>query len=142
MRSRALAAVALFDEVPDAPGRELERVVRQWWEGAIVPALKSGANPIARDDAYALYELLHAVRDNIKVDLRESNPGFFKDFPIEHLLSYYPAHSRRRRTTTSSAPSARRASRICNWRRSRARPSWPWWPTTPTRPIRRCCRAG
>lgn len=91
MRSRTLAAVALFDESPDAPQRELERIVRQWWEGAIVPAIKNGANPIARDDAYALYELLHAIQDNVKIDLRESNPGFFKDFPIEHLLSYYPA---------------------------------------------------
>jgi hypothetical protein len=91
MRSRALAAITLFDEIPDAPARELERVVRQWWDGAISPAIKSGANPIARDDAYALYELLHAVQDNVKIDLRESNPGFFKDFPIEHLLSYYPA---------------------------------------------------
>jgi hypothetical protein len=91
LRSRTLAAVALFDEIPDAPQRELERIVHQWWEGAIVPAIKGGANPIARDDAYALYEMLHAIQDNVKIDLRESNPGFFKDFPIEHLLSYYPA---------------------------------------------------
>jgi hypothetical protein len=91
VRSRALAAVTLFDEIPDAPARELERVVRQWWDGAISPAIKSGSNPIARDEAYALYELLHAVQDNVKIDLRESDPGFFKDFPIEHLLSYYPA---------------------------------------------------
>lgn len=91
MRSRTLAAVTLFDEIPDAPQRELERIVRQWWEGGIVAAIKSGANPIARDDAYALYELLHAIQDNVKIDLRESDPGFFKDFPIEHLLSYYPA---------------------------------------------------
>ena len=32
VRSRALAAVALFDHVPEAPQRELERVVRNWWE--------------------------------------------------------------------------------------------------------------
>jgi hypothetical protein len=91
MRSRTLAAVALFDEIPNGPQRELERIVRQWWGSAIVPAIKNGANPIARDEAYALYELLHAIQDNVKIDLREDNPGFFKDFPIEHLLSYYPA---------------------------------------------------
>ena len=45
MRSRTLAAVTLFDEIPDAPRRELERIVRQWWEGTIVPAIKSGAQP-------------------------------------------------------------------------------------------------
>jgi len=46
---------------------------------------------VARDDAYALWELLHAVRDNTNLDMRESVPHFFKDFPIEHLLSHYPA---------------------------------------------------
>jgi len=90
-RSRVLAAIALFDHVPTEPQRELERVVRQWWLGKLVPALKQGRTAIARDDAYALFELLHALRDNTMLDLRESAPQFFKDFPIEHLISYYPA---------------------------------------------------
>jgi hypothetical protein len=54
-RSRVLAAIALFDHVPDAPRRELERVVRQWWLGKMVPALKQGRAVIARDDAYPLF---------------------------------------------------------------------------------------
>jgi hypothetical protein len=91
VRSRVLAAVALFDHVPQAPQRELERVVRNWWNGRIAPALRNGRSVVARDDAYPLFELLHAMRDNTNLDLRESCPGFFKDFPIEHLLSYYPA---------------------------------------------------
>jgi hypothetical protein len=90
MRSRALAAVALFDHVPQVPQRELERV-RTWWNTRIVPVLKAGRDPIPRDDAYALMELLHAMRDNTNLDLRESASSFFKDFPIDHLLSYYPA---------------------------------------------------
>ncbi len=89
--ARTLAAVTLFDEIPDAPRRELERTVRQWWDGKIIPAIRAGGNPIPRDEAYALYELLHAVQDNVKIDLREKDGGFFKEFPIEHLLSYYPA---------------------------------------------------
>src|SRR5260370_30247412 len=40
VRSRVLAAVALFDHVPQAPQRELERVVRNWWFGKMAPALK------------------------------------------------------------------------------------------------------
>jgi hypothetical protein len=44
-----------------------------------------------REDAYALMELLHAIRDSTIIELRESIPRFFKDYPIEHLLSYYPA---------------------------------------------------
>jgi hypothetical protein len=90
-RSRALAAVALFDEFPDTPPRELDRVVHQWWDGRIVPALRDGRHIISRDDAYPLYELMHAIEDNAKIDLRDSDPPFFKDYPVEHLLSYYPA---------------------------------------------------
>jgi hypothetical protein len=90
-RSRVFAAIALFDHVPDAPQRELERTVRQWWLGKVVPAIQAGRSPVTRDDAYALFELLHALRDNTLLDLREAVPQYFKDFPIEHLLSYYPA---------------------------------------------------
>lgn len=91
VRSRVLAAVALFDHVPQAPQRELERVVRAWWNGKMLPALRDGRPVVPRDDAYALFELLHVVADNTNIDLREECPRFFKDFPIEHLLSHYPA---------------------------------------------------
>ena len=91
VRSRALGAIAIFDHVPQAPQRELERIVRQWWGGRMLPALKNGANAISRDDAYPLWELMHAIRDNTNIDLRETLPKYFKDFPIEHLMSHYPA---------------------------------------------------
>lgn len=91
VRSRTLAAIALFDHIPQAPQRTLDASVHQWWERQMVPALRSGKSVVARDDAYALWELLHAIRDNTNLDLRETYPRFFKDFPIEHLLSHYPA---------------------------------------------------
>jgi hypothetical protein len=91
VRSRAFAAVALYDHVPDTPQRELQRVVRTWWEGKTIPALKSGKAVISREDAYPLMELLHGIRDSTMLDLRESYRQFFKDYPVEHLLSYYPA---------------------------------------------------
>jgi hypothetical protein len=91
VRSRALAAIAIFDHVPQTPQRELDRIVRQWWGGRMLPALKNGASAISRDDAYPLWELLHAIRDNTNIDLRETVPKFFKEFPIEHLMSHYPA---------------------------------------------------
>lgn len=90
VRSRALAAVALFDHVPQIPQQELEHT-RSWWNARVVAALNAGHDPFQRDDAYPLMELLHAIRDNTNLDLRESSSGFFKDFPIDHLLSYYPA---------------------------------------------------
>lgn len=90
-RSRALAAIVLYDEVPQTPQKELERIVRVWWERDTAPALKAGKTVVSRDDAYALYEMLHAIRDNTIIDLRDSCRQFFKDYPIEHLMSYYPA---------------------------------------------------
>src|ERR1039457_5952104 len=91
VRSRTLAAIALYDHVPETPRTALDAIVHQWWERRMVPSLRGGNSVVARDDAYALWELLHAVRDNTNLDLRESVPRFFKDFPIEHLLSHYPA---------------------------------------------------
>lgn len=90
-RTRALAAIALYDHAPAAPQRALEQTVHEWWEATLLPALQAGKSAVPRTDAYALWELLHAVRDNTNLDLRESIPHFFKDFPIEHLLSHYPA---------------------------------------------------
>jgi hypothetical protein len=90
VRSRALAAIALFDEVPQTPQRELQRIVGTWWNNRMASELKVGRG-VARDDAYALFELLHAVRDTTIVELRDCCRQFFKDFPIEHLMSYYPA---------------------------------------------------
>jgi hypothetical protein len=91
VRSRVLAAIALYDHVPQTPQRELERIIRQWWTGRTLAALKAGNHVIAREDAYPLWELMHAIRDSTNIDLRESFPRFFKEFPIEHLISHYPA---------------------------------------------------
>ena len=90
VRGRVLAAIAIYDHVPQAPQRELERVVRQWWTARTIAALKAGRHVIAREDAYPLWELMHALRDSTNIDLRESYPRFFKEFPIEHLISHYP----------------------------------------------------
>jgi hypothetical protein len=91
VRSRVMAAVALFDHVPQTPRQELERAIRRWWSGKMAPALAAGANVVPREDAYPLYELLHVLRDNTNVDLREGARPFFRGFPTEHLVSYYPA---------------------------------------------------
>jgi hypothetical protein len=89
--ARAMAAVAMFDHVPQIPRQELERVVRGWWMRKMAPELAAGRGVVARDDAYPLYETLHVIRDNTGVDLRESAGQFFRHFPTEHLVSYYPA---------------------------------------------------
>ncbi len=86
-RSRALAAIALFDDVADAPQRELDRLVRRWWQGSIVPGLAGGRAAIARDDAYPLFEFLHAMRDSTILDLRDDAPRYFRNFPLAHMVS-------------------------------------------------------
>lgn len=91
VRSRLLAAVALSGHLPDIPEREFDQAVRKWWQGEIVPAFNSGREAVGRDDAYAMMEILHVVRDNFNQDLREAAPRFFTDLPTVQLLSYYPA---------------------------------------------------
>ena len=140
-RNRAFAAIALFDHVPKHPQIELERIARRWWEARTVPALKAGRSVIAREDAYALWELLHVMRDNTLLELRESFPRFFKDFPIEHLISYYPAAFPGPENDYYIGAMKRPPIRTQRLRRCRARLSLPWWHTTRTAPKARSCRA-
>jgi hypothetical protein len=91
VRDRALAAVALAGHQGDISKKQLEWLVQSWWRGEMAPGLKSGRDLVPRDSIYALFEILHAVRDNVNVDLRDPVPGYFKGLPIFHLLSYYPA---------------------------------------------------
>ena len=90
-RNRMFAAVALAGTLPEVSEREIDRLMRTWWNRQMLPALKQGRQPIPRGEMYALFELLHVVRDNLNLDLRESVPKYFKELPIYDLLTYYPA---------------------------------------------------
>ncbi len=90
VRNRAFAALALADAEPKWSEATMKDIVERSWRGVIVPKLRQGA-PLPRNDTYALFELLHAVRDNLQIDLRDPIQGFFRELPIFHLLSYYPA---------------------------------------------------
>ena len=35
--------------------------------------------------------MLHALRDNVQIDLRESAAAYFKTLPLAHLTGHYPA---------------------------------------------------
>ena len=50
----------------------MEQVVRKWWEVQTAPALNAGHEALALDDSYALLEILHVVRDNCDIDLRDA----------------------------------------------------------------------
>ena len=90
-RSRVFAAVALADRLPDRGESVLKPLIQQWWRGDIAPKLKAGTPAIPRDQTYALMELMHAVRDNLNIDLREDAPDYFKALPTDHLEGHYPA---------------------------------------------------
>jgi hypothetical protein len=91
MGARALAAIALAGHQQDLSERELARVIQEWWRGEISQSLRAGRGVVSRDDLYPLYEMLHAVRDNLNIDLRESAAAYFKALPTFDLVSYYPA---------------------------------------------------
>ncbi len=91
VRARVLAAVALAGHVAKLPEATLEAAVTRWWKAAIAPALRGGRSVIPRDQHYAFLEMLHALRDNLEVDLTEDARAWFKELPLFQLLSYYPA---------------------------------------------------
>jgi hypothetical protein len=91
-RSRAFAAIALADHGnPGASDQAIEEIVTGWWRRGLVPELTSGRRALSRPEVYALTELMHVIRDNLTIDLREGAGGYFADLPSKLLLSYYPA---------------------------------------------------
>jgi hypothetical protein len=85
---RALAAIALADRLPDQGDAVLKGIIRQWWREGYAK------NPISipREQTYYLYEMMHAIRDNLKIDLREGIGGeYFKTLPTDHLVGHYPS---------------------------------------------------
>jgi len=85
--ARALAAIAIADRLPDHGDAALRSIAEKWWRTSFLPNLAK----LPREHIYALFELLHAVRDNLKIELRDSALPFFKALPIDHLASHYPA---------------------------------------------------
>jgi hypothetical protein len=84
---RTLAAVALADRLPDQGDSVLKGIVEQWWRAGVAK------NPysIPREQIYFLYEIMHAIRDNLKIEMRDSAVGYFKELPTDHLVGHYPS---------------------------------------------------
>jgi hypothetical protein len=89
--ARALAAIAIADRLPDHGEALLRPLIEQWWRGTVVKHLKNGEPAIPREQFYSLYEMMHVIRENLKIDLRESDAPFFKSLPTDHLTGHYPA---------------------------------------------------
>jgi hypothetical protein len=89
--ARAMAAIAIADRLPDHGNGILKTLVVEWWRGQVIKRVESGRPAAPREQTYAMFELMHAIRDNLKIDLRESAPVYFRTLPIEDLAGHYPA---------------------------------------------------
>ena len=90
-RDRVFVAMAIADFDPAASARVLQSVVEEWWRGRVVPGLRSGEVRFSAADLYPLFEIVHAIRDNLNIDLREDAPRYFKPLPLWYVASFYPA---------------------------------------------------
>jgi hypothetical protein len=90
-RDMVLAAVVLSEAQPDLAEKALIGVFDNFWLKTLIPSLREGRARVPNADACALMELLHAFRDNVNFDLRETLPAWFKDYPLIHLMAHYPA---------------------------------------------------
>ena len=91
VRDRVLAAIAIADDAPPATARALGDVVARWWRGQIAPVLRSGDRALTFTELYPFLEILHAIRDNLNIDLRDDAPEYFKSLPLWYLAGFYPA---------------------------------------------------
>lgn len=90
LRDRVLAAIAASDDKhsEEAP---LKETIQVWWRGQWAPKLADGRIIVPVDQLFALFEILHAIRDNLKIDLREDVTDYFRDLPKYQVLANYPA---------------------------------------------------
>jgi hypothetical protein len=89
-RDKALAAIALSEQDQDAAERALTDVFEKFWMGNFLPAVRNARLRVTNAEACPLYELLHAFRDNLSFDLRETFPDWFKPYPVFHVMAHYP----------------------------------------------------
>jgi len=89
-RDRLLALIATADDSHTEEG-PLREMVQGWWRSQLAPKLADGLINVPLDQLFALSEILHATRDNLKVDLREDAPHYFRELPTYQVLANYPA---------------------------------------------------
>lgn len=92
-RDKVFAWIAL-DDPKHSEEAPLEQVVRQWWRTSYAPSLADGKITPPLANMYELLEILHAIRDNLKIDLRATAPGYFGNLPKYLVIGNYPASYR------------------------------------------------
>lgn len=89
LRDRAFVALALVDLDSELSQKTLKATV-EYWRTKVAPGLKA-AMPVDPSQLYPMLELLHVVRDNLEIDLRQESAQYFIDLPLTQMLGYYPA---------------------------------------------------
>ena len=89
-RSRLFAAIALSEAQPDVSEKAIRELYENFWMKQFIAPLKDAKLRVTNADAMALLEFLHAFRDNINFDLRDTFPAWFKEYPLIHLVAHYP----------------------------------------------------
>jgi len=90
-RDRVLALVAIADNSTHQEENPLRETITGWWRTDLAPKLRSGETIVPPHELFALFEILHAVRDNLKIDLREDATDYFRELPKYQVLANYPA---------------------------------------------------
>ena len=90
-RDRALALIATADDPRHSEEGPLGEVVQKWWRAGLARSLADGSTVPQLSDVYTLLELLHAIRDNLKVDLRDDALDYFAHLPLYLIAGNYPA---------------------------------------------------
>jgi hypothetical protein len=90
-RDRVLALIATADDSKHSEESPLTEIVQKGWRAGFAPALADGRNAPALSDVYALLEMLHAIRDNLKIDLRDDALDYFAHLPTFLIAGNYPA---------------------------------------------------
>lgn len=89
--ARVLAVIAIADRLPDHADKALRAEIVDWWQSVVVKRISNGEPAIPREQLYFLYEMFHAVRDNLKIDLRETAGAYFKSLPVDNIAGHYPS---------------------------------------------------
>ncbi len=90
-RDRVIALIATADDPGHSEEAPLREMVRQWWRMEYAPGLDGGRIALALPDVYPLLEILHAMRDNLMLDLRDQAPAYFAHVAKYLVMGNYPA---------------------------------------------------
>lgn len=87
----AFAVIATADDSSHREEETLRELIQHAWRGEFAKSLANGTETLQLPDIYQILELMHAVRDNLKIDLRDDAPEYFAHLPIQLVIANYPA---------------------------------------------------